>query len=57
MLVLTKRFSIAILEITISSDRGDFWLFLHEDWEATAVTQEKARLGYLKIELTQYIIL
>lgn len=55
--MLTKRFSIAAtLEITISSDRGDFWLFLYEDWKATGVTQQKARFGYLKVELTQDII-
>ena len=53
MVVLTKRFSIAaILEITISSDRGaDFWLFLYEDCQKL-----QARFSYLKVELTQDII-
>lgn len=52
MVVLTKRFSIAaILEITISSDRGDFRLFLYEDCQKL-----QARFSYLKVELTQDII-
>ena len=52
MVVLTKRFSIAaILEITISSDRGDFWLFFYEDCQKL-----QARFSCLKVELTQDII-